>query len=196
MLEVGQQLWRVQCKWGRLAEGRSVVVVRTGGCRCTPNGYVRTAYSEQEIDLLAVYCGEIDRSYLLPVYLVAGKRQIHLRLTAARNSQRASVTLAENFEFFGAVAQLGERLGGTQEARGSSPLSSTPSERAVHKIGAHEFREHFGYWMEVAAAGAEVIVSRHGRPHVSLTAATPNCQAKLHRRLPVGEPRPAVSPGP
>jgi antitoxin (DNA-binding transcriptional repressor) of toxin-antitoxin stability system len=49
--------------------------------------------------------------------------------------------------------------------------------------------------MEVAAAGAEVIVSRHGRPHVRVTAAMPDGQANLPRLLPVGDPRPALSPG-
>jgi antitoxin (DNA-binding transcriptional repressor) of toxin-antitoxin stability system len=48
--------------------------------------------------------------------------------------------------------------------------------------------------MEVAAAGAEVIVSRHGRPHVRVTAATDG-QANLPRVLPVGEPRAALGPG-
>ncbi|HEU4705610.1 MAG TPA: type II toxin-antitoxin system prevent-host-death family antitoxin [Solirubrobacterales bacterium] len=35
-------------------------------------------------------------------------------------------------------------------------------------VGAHQFRNHFGHYMEQAAAGVEVRVSRHGRPFVRL----------------------------
>jgi prevent-host-death family protein len=38
-------------------------------------------------------------------------------------------------------------------------------------VGAHEFRERFGYWIDRAAAGAGLVVTRHGRPTVRLTAA-------------------------
>lgn len=40
VLEVGGQLLRVQCKWGRLSEERDVVSVATGGSRFSPRGYV------------------------------------------------------------------------------------------------------------------------------------------------------------
>jgi prevent-host-death family protein len=35
-------------------------------------------------------------------------------------------------------------------------------------VGAHEFRNHFGYYLERAADGHEVLVSRRGRPYVRL----------------------------
>jgi prevent-host-death family protein len=38
----------------------------------------------------------------------------------------------------------------------------------VINVGAHQFRNHFGHYMEQAAAGAEVLVSRHGSPFVRL----------------------------
>ncbi|MGN6665024.1 MAG: type II toxin-antitoxin system Phd/YefM family antitoxin [Solirubrobacterales bacterium] len=38
----------------------------------------------------------------------------------------------------------------------------------VIAVGAHQFRNHFGHYMEQAAAGAEVVVSRHGSPFVRL----------------------------
>jgi len=51
----------------------------------------------------------------------------------------------------------------------SAPTSSTSSSPPpVHRIGAHELRERFGWWMERAAAGEKVVVTRHGRPHVML----------------------------
>src|SRR5947209_8440166 len=119
-LEIADRLWRVQCKWGRLSPDRDVVVTHVGGCRCTPNGYVRTTYREGEIDLFGVYAGELDRCFLLPAALCVEKHQIHLRLTAPRNGQKSCITLADDFDFDGAIAQLGERRRGTAEVAGSS----------------------------------------------------------------------------
>jgi len=70
--EIGRRLWRVQCKWGRLARGGDVVIVTTSGCRHSPRGYVRTHYANGEVDLFAVYCGGLDRCFLLPDAIVAG----------------------------------------------------------------------------------------------------------------------------
>jgi prevent-host-death family protein len=40
-------------------------------------------------------------------------------------------------------------------------------------IGAHEFRERFGYWMEVGASGQEIVVTRRGRPSIHLAPMQP-----------------------
>jgi PD-(D/E)XK endonuclease len=134
---------RVQCTWGRLGPKGDVVVVHIGGCWLSSRGYVRTTYTEDEMDLLAMYCGKLDRCYLLPASRVAGMEAIQLRLTPARNGQRACINLAEHFEFEGAIAQLGERLRGTQEVAGSSPASSTSrssSDPAPVTVGSDPFR--------------------------------------------------------
>jgi prevent-host-death family protein len=54
--------------------------------------------------------------------------------------------------------------------RGSSPLSSTTADDTptVVRTGSNEFRNHFGYYMERAAAGTEIHISRHGRPFARL----------------------------
>jgi len=36
-------------------------------------------------------------------------------------------------------------------------------------VGARQFRNHFGYYLERAAAGDEIRVSRHGRKFVKLS---------------------------
>ena len=146
--EIGDRLLRVQCKWGAV----------------------------DEIDLLAIYCSELDRCYLLPVALIAGRSWIQLRLTPPKNGQRACINLAEGFELPGAVAQLVEHLNGIQRARGSSPLSSTPSSPDVLSVGANKFRNHFGYYIERAADGHEVLVTRRGRPYVRVTPVEPRIQ--------------------
>ncbi len=83
------------------------------------------------------------------------------------------------------------------EARGSSPLSSTSSsdEEARKVIGAHEFREHFGYWMDQAAAGVDVVVTRHGEPVVQLSPAEfaqPALTDPVSRGRPLSARRPAL----
>jgi prevent-host-death family protein len=163
--EIADRLLRVQCKWGALDGESEVIKVALQTSSLTPAGYVRTSYTPQEIDLVAVYCGGLDRCYLLPSALACGRTAIYLRLTPPRNGQRACINLACDFEFSGAVAQLEERRAGSAKARGSSPLSSTPSETVV---GCHEFRNHFGYYLDRAAAGEVIDITRRGRPYARL----------------------------
>ena len=134
---------------------------------------MRTSYRAGEIDLLAVYCGALGRSYLLPAVAVTDRRAIWLRLKPPRSHQRAAINSASQYEFAGAVAQLGERSAGSRQVTGSSPVSSTASPTAPEStvVGAHEFRNHFGYYMERAAAGEDVVVNRRGRPLVRLSPA-------------------------
>jgi prevent-host-death family protein len=41
-------------------------------------------------------------------------------------------------------------------------------------VGAHEFRNCFGYYLECAAGGAEIAISRRGRPYARLVPAVLN----------------------
>jgi hypothetical protein len=171
--DLGGRLWRVQCKWGRLSPSKDVVVVMLGTSRFTPRGYVITRYTEQEIDLFGVYCAELDRCFLIPFDRVAGKRQLHLRLCPARNGQRSCITLADDFDFEGAIAQLGERLNGIQEAAGSSPASSTSPDQSPTLVGCDDFRVRFSYWLDRVSAGEEAVVTYRGRPRVRLMPPNP-----------------------
>jgi prevent-host-death family protein len=173
--EIGERILRVQCKWGALSEDGAVIKVSLRSSWCTPTGYEHRSYQPDEIDLVAVYCGELDRCYLLPHELAVGRSGIWLRLAPPKNGQRASLNRAVDFEFPGAVAQLVEHRHGMARARGSSPLSSTspPAPPEALRVGAHEFRNHFGYYLEQAAAGQEVLVSRRGRPYVRLIPVEP-----------------------
>ena len=175
VLGIAGRLFRVQCKWASCHE--DVIRVRLSSSYHSPTrGYVKSTYGADEIDLIAIHCGDLGRNYLLPIELFAGRSTAYLRLRAARNNQRAALNWAADYEFRGAVAQLAERFAGSEEARGSNPLSSIPppSESTeevtdnVIDVGAHQFRSHFGYYMEQAAAGAEVVVSRRGRPYVCM----------------------------
>ena len=99
-----------------------------------------------------------------------GRRSLHLRLAAARNGQRACINLASDFEFRGAIAQLEERRHGMAEVVGSSPTSSTPA--PPHIVGADEFRNRLGWYMERAAAGEQFLVRRRGKPYVRVAPST------------------------
>jgi prevent-host-death family protein len=173
--EIGDRIFRVQCKWGSLDKDGAVIKVSLQSNYLTPAGYVRNSYTPDEIDLVAVYCGELRRCYLLPSSLACGRTSIFLRLAPPKNGQRACRNRAVDFAFEGAIAQLEERWRGTPEAAGSSPASSTSPPETLH-VGAHQFRNHFGYYIERAADGHEVLVSRRGRPYVHVIPVEPRLQ--------------------
>ena len=165
-------LLRVQCKsaWRK----GDVLVVNCRSCRRSAEGYVRRTYTSEEVDVLAAYSLELDRSFLVPMHQVPDAGSMYLRIAPVLNGQRASINWADEFAFeatlgdAGAIAQLEERLLGMQEVAGSSPAGSTSFSATV---GAHEFRNHFGWYMERAAAGEEIAVTRRGKPYVRLVAA-------------------------
>jgi prevent-host-death family protein len=169
--DLGDRIVRVQCKWARL-EG-AVVCINLVGYRLTSRGSVRSKYRADEIDAVAAYCEALDQVYLLPADAVAGRSAFYLRTQPAKNSQRAAINWAEQYLLSGAIAQLGERVSGTHEVAGSSPAGSTPQADGNVTVGAHLFRNHFGYWMERAAAGDEILITRRGHRYARLGPADP-----------------------
>ena len=164
VLGIAGRLLRVQCKWAK--RKGEVVLINLTTSRRSAEGYIRTSYSADEVDAIGAYCDELKSCFLIPIRDVDGQGGVQLRLAPPRNGQRAALHFAEQYRL-GAVAQLAERCRGTAEARGSNPLSSTsqdPEVPAGIEVGAHEFRNHFGYYMERAAAGSEVLIRRRGRP--------------------------------
>jgi prevent-host-death family protein len=163
VLGISGRLFRVQCKWA--SRRGDVIPVRLRSSYHSPTrGYVVRTYASEEVDLVAVYCGDLGRSYLLPIEVFAGKHAAYLRLAPARNNQRASVHLAARYEFPGAVAQLEERLAGSEEARGSSPLSSIADESTTSGVGMEQFYARLAHYVRHAEAGGEVVVTRRGKP--------------------------------
>ncbi len=167
--DLRDRIIRVQCKWARLAG--AVICVNLVGYRWTSSGPVRTTYGAHEIDAVAAYCEPLNSVYLLPVSEIAGRASFYLRIAPTKNAQQAAINWAEQYLLSGAVAQLGERCHGMAEVRGSSPLSSTPKadgDGTEITVGAHLFRNRFGYWMERAAAGDEILITRRGRRYARL----------------------------
>jgi prevent-host-death family protein len=174
-LDLGSRIIRVQCKWA--THNGDVVQIHVGRSRTSRRGYIRRTYREDEIDALGVYCGALDRCYLLPVSMVAGRHALTLRISAARNNQRAAINFAAEYEL-GAVAQLAERRYGIPEARGSNPLSSTfdPSSAGLSfpdrdcfgdlkdVVGMDEFDAKLAQYVRRAETGDEIVVTRWGKP--------------------------------
>jgi prevent-host-death family protein len=168
VLGIAGRLLRVQCKWAN--RRNDVVSINLATSRRSGSGHIRTTYTADEVDAIGAYCDELRECFLIPIDVAGGKNAMHLRLAPTRNGQRAALHWAEQYRL-GAVAQLAERCRGTAEARGSNPLSSTSHEEetpTVERVGAHQFRNHFGFYMEQAAQGTEVQVSKRGRPFVRL----------------------------
>ena len=129
IFDLGDRLDRVQCKWACVYG--DVVIVRCYSNRRAAAGLVRRLYTPEQIDTFAAYCAELDRCFWLPIAEFSGRSQVHLRLQQARNNQRRGINWADDFDFAarlkddrGAVAQLGERLAGSQKVTGSSPVGS------------------------------------------------------------------------
>ena len=186
----------MQCKSARLSG--EVLQIHLVSSWHTPNGYVRNKYRAHEVDLVAAHCHELGRNYLIPFDRVEeGKSGIHLRLTPPKNGQRASINYAAEYELSGAVAQLGERRRGTPKATGSSPVSSTPSSEtdcSEITVGAPEFRNQLGFWMQRVAAGDEILITRRGRRYARLS--PPDPQLATTDTSPAEEPAedPAAAP--
>lgn len=161
-------LLRVQCKWAPL-EG-DVVTVRLVSSRYTSAGrQICTRYTSEEVDAVAAYCQDLEQCYLVPVERFDGMRGLSLRVAPTQNGQIASINWAEDFLLEGAVAQLGRAPAWHAGGRGfESHQLHSPIQPDRQVVGAHDFRNDFGWYMERAAAGEEFFVTRRGKPYVRL----------------------------
>jgi hypothetical protein len=110
ILDLRPELIRLQCKWG--VRRGDVITSHLRTNRWTPAGPVEGIYSPDEIDAFGIYCAELDRCYLVPITVVAGRKGLYLRLAPSRNNQETGVNWATSYEL-GAIAQLGERRAGS-----------------------------------------------------------------------------------
>jgi prevent-host-death family protein len=164
---VGHRLIRVQCKSAPMRG--DVIVVRAMTSRRAPEGFRRTVYTSDEVDVIAAYAPELERCFAVPIYEFGASGSLYLRSVPTRNGQRAGLHFADDYPL-GAVAQLAERPDGIRKAGGSNPPSSTLADGSQTVVGAHEFRNRFGWYMERAAAGESILVTRRGKPQLRLAA--------------------------
>jgi prevent-host-death family protein len=175
-LDLGERIWRVQCKWATLKD--KVVHVHIGRCRTNKRGYVRSTYQPGEIDALAAYCQPLNQCYLLPEDMVVGKHAIQLRIAPARNNQRAAINFAEDYEF-GAVAQGKSDALAARRPRvriPPAPLSQTDLifpdrdkfDDLKTMVGMDEFYSKLAQYVRRAEGGEEIQVTRWGKPVAKL----------------------------
>ena len=95
VIDDGVTLSRVQVKTGRLRDG--VIVFNC----CSTHGHRRSAATTQpytgQIELLAVYCPETEKVYLLPEADLT-RSKIQLRVVPARNNQLKTIRWASTYE--------------------------------------------------------------------------------------------------
>lgn len=167
--DLADRIVRVQCKWARRLG--DVVIVNLAASRRTSTGAeIRKTYSSTEIDAVVAYCADLDACYLLPIEKVAGMRAFQLRLAPPANGQRASINWADEYRFPGAVAQLEVAPRWQRGGRGfeSHQLHSRDTGADVVTLGAYEYRQKFGWYMERAAAGETFLITRRGKPYARL----------------------------
>ena len=104
IFDVGDRLLRVQCKWA--TPYGDVIAVRTYSSRRASNGFRKRSYTGDEVDVIAVYCHDVDQCYLLQLDHFDGRTQFYLRLAPSRNNQRLRVNWASEFEFEATLERL------------------------------------------------------------------------------------------
>ena len=168
VLELGGALRRVQCKW--VPRRGEVIPVSLETNRRGPGGFIRTIYTAEEIDAIAIYCEDTASCYYIPMELFGDRTSMQLRLSPPQNGQRASIEWAQKHEL-GAVAQLAVapawHAGGR---RFESDQLHSPDD-AHETVGAHRFRNLFGWYMQRAHSGEEFLITRRGKPYVRLVPA-------------------------
>ena len=167
VFELAGEFKRVQCKWARSKR------------RCRP-GPIRDRIAAAE----TASSGRntpLTRSMRWPRIapnsmnvstcqstLIEGTGAANLRLAPPRNGQRAALHFAADYRL-GAIAQLGERPAGSRRSWVRAPLAPLPPPVTV---GAHEYREKLGWYMERAAAGESFLITRRGKPYARLSPPT------------------------
>jgi hypothetical protein len=95
VLDVQGRLLRVQSKWAPL-DG-SVVVVRCYSTTRAREGSRVTTYKGCEVDVIAAFCPQLDRVYMIPPILFERRKTILLRTVVGRKNQRERVNWADDY---------------------------------------------------------------------------------------------------
>ena len=106
IFDLRPRLMRVQCKTAVLKG--SVLAVPFYSARRCRDGFVKRFYSATEIDAIAAYNVDLDRSYFIPFDEVRNRAYLQLRLDPCRNNQRLGVNWAADFDL---AARLRTLLG-------------------------------------------------------------------------------------
>ena len=84
-------------KWATIRE--NVVTIRCYSSRRAPGGYIKRAYSSDEIDALAAYCADLERCFLVPITRIDRRPTVHLRVAPTVNNEARGINWADDFKF-------------------------------------------------------------------------------------------------
>lgn len=93
VLDKDGQLFRVQCKSGRIRNG--CIKFNTSSTEWY-KGHRRKSYKGQ-IDYFGVYCPENDKTYLIPINII-GETQGLLRISKPKNNQVKYIRWSKEYE--------------------------------------------------------------------------------------------------
>jgi hypothetical protein len=90
------KFWRIQCKSAWIDEGGAVIRFSTANHNVTGKNRQSRHYRGQ-CDYFAVYCAELNKTYLIPVDQV-GISQARLRLVPTKHNQEKYIRWAKDYE--------------------------------------------------------------------------------------------------
>lgn len=86
------KLERVQVKYRTAGDKGSFTITMVNNTQTN-----RTTYSENNVDMFAVYVSNTDKVYMIPIGELVGKGEVTIRLTPPKNNQSKGVKLVESF---------------------------------------------------------------------------------------------------
>jgi hypothetical protein len=94
-VEETAELIRLQCKAGRYVPEIGCILFKnynvTGG-RTGKRGYIGDA------EYFGVYCGDLNKTYLVPVDIIPSLKEVYLRVMPSKNNQIKKVIWAKDYE--------------------------------------------------------------------------------------------------
>jgi hypothetical protein len=97
IVDYGGRLSRVQCKTGRLRNGR-VIFNTCSSYAHHPHPKVAKRDYQGEVDEFAIFCPELGAVYVLPLEEIGTKRRGSLRVEPTKNNQVKGIRLAAAYE--------------------------------------------------------------------------------------------------
>lgn len=90
VVDIADQLFKVQCKTGRYVNGAIIATTISNSARG------QTGY-HGHVDYFGIYCFDLDQVYLIPLSDVTAEKSLSLRAVPTKNKQIKNVLLAEDY---------------------------------------------------------------------------------------------------
>lgn len=98
VIDIGNKLFRVQCKTGWLDNTRGIIRFNKRSITTQSGKHVCVPYESGDFDLYAIYYPETD-DYLICGHDIGGRHEGHFRLEKAKNGQTKNVHMKNDYLF-------------------------------------------------------------------------------------------------